>query len=241
MILCYAERGEAWLKARKGYISATELSSLMGLNSYQTANKLYADKQIAEVEPLDNPFIWDGLRLEPAAIRSVELLGWQVDTLAPKGHVLMFTDEKMGLSSTPDAFRFDIPSVVEAKSTTQEHFENHWQGQTPPLRYVTQVQAQMHTTTMSKGFLICVVARPNIPVSIYEIEYSPEFMAMADEAIKKFKTDPPTKGKRFKIRENFTEEAVFLLEQSVKHLGTFQWGGDRKGPTDELIFTKLER
>jgi putative phage-type endonuclease len=233
MIFMFEERSDSWLTFRKDYISATEVGSLVGVNSYLTANQLMKQKNSTTIDRVDNRHIRDGLISEAATFKALELLGWKLDNLSPKGQVLVFTDEDRKLSSTPDNFRWDIPSVVEVKKTTRENFEKNWMGSCPPLRYLAQVQAQMHTTGFKRGFLACIALEDDIPVSIYDVRYSPEFIYLIDEALVKFRA--ATSGSRFIIREAVKQQAVDALSRSYDYLGVFRHGTGSELSLEELF------
>jgi hypothetical protein len=224
MIYMFAERSAEWLKFRTGYLSATEIGSLVGVNSYMTANQLKKQKENPNGEPLDNKHIRDGLISEAAVFSALKLLGWSLGKLAPDGFSLVFTDEEHKLSSTPDNFRWDgQPAVVEVKKTTKDNFVKNWMGSTPPLRYLAQVQAQMHTTGMRKGFLCCIALEDNIPLSVYEIQYSEAFMELVIEAAVRFR-DPT--AKKLIIKDEIRQQAVDYLERSFQFEGIYRHGSE---------------
>ncbi len=229
MIYMFTERSDEWLDFRKGKVSATEVASLLGLNSYLSMNQLYQQKHSTSRDKLDNPHLRDGRAAESLSFALLSEMGWKLNKLSPEGNVLVFTDEEFGLSSTPDSFRWDgEPAVVEvkkvSKSTRDEnpliYFEKNWSGGTPPPRYLAQVQMQMHTTGIKLGYLTCVVLEDNIPISIYKVNYSPSFIAMVKEALVRFRAATP--GKKLIVKEAIRTQAMEALERSFEFIGVFR-------------------
>lgn len=218
----FAERSDAWLAFRKQHVSATEIGSLLGVNSYLTVNQLIRQKLSPSVDRLDNRHIRDGLAAEAMTFKLLEMQGWALSNLAPAGHSLVFTDHMRGLSSTPDNFRWDgeQPAVVEVKKTTRNNFEKNWMGTTPPLRYLAQVQMQMHTTGMDQGYLCCIALEDNVPLSIYRVFKVP-LEDIYDEMLVKYR-EALGSGKSLRVPTKIREKAVALLESSWSFIGVYR-------------------
>ncbi len=224
MIHLFRERSDDWLRFRKQYVSATETASLVGVNSYLSANKLLKEKSSEGFDRLDNRHMRDGRAAEQMTFALLEEAGWHLDKLSPKGYALVFTDENLGLSSTPDNFRWDVPAVVEVKKTSKMNFEKNWMGTSPPLRYLSQVQTQMHTANFTKAFLVCTMMEDDIPISIYEISYSPDYITMLAEGMVKFKEAKGT-GK-MTINADTKQQATDALHRSYEFKGIFRFGSE---------------
>lgn len=229
MIHMFKERSEEWLAFRKKYISATEAPSIVGLNSYLSANQLIAEKSEVGSKKLDNHHMRDGRGAEAMSFVLLEEMGWKLDKLAPKGHTLVFTDDKLGLSSTPDNFRWDIPAVVEVKKVAgydrfgnkANYFLKNWSGDCPPLRYLTQIQVQMHTTGFDLGYLACTLFEDDAPIAVYKVKYSKEFIDILGEGLNKYRK--AVRGKRYLIKDDFKEQAAELLKQSYEFEGVHRF------------------
>lgn len=238
MMYMFTAKSTEWLDFRKERVSATEAASLVGVNSYLTANKLLTQKRSGDNDFIDNEHIWDGYVAEPAIFKMLELMGWDIDGLAPRGHVLVF--EKDGLCSTPDNFRWDVRAVVEAKKTLKHNFEKNWMGTCPPLRYLSQVQVQMHTTGMDKAFLVCTTFEDNIPLAVYEVDYMPPYIELLKESLFEFrKLLHQDKAKLVKTTKE-KQFATDLLLGTYTFLGLFRRGKKvdlTETPSVEDIFT----
>lgn len=132
-----------WLEARTKNITATEVSSLFGLNKYKSPRRLLQDK--LHPEPVWSPFIRRGRILEPSVLKAVkEDLGWRVSpflTVAPirdafntiinsgleltdhdvrrilskaDDNIYFYSCGTVRLSATPDSVRLDSDFEVDA-------------------------------------------------------------------------------------------------------------------------------
>lgn len=221
----FAERSDEWLTFRKRYISATEAASIVGLNSYMTANQMLHSKRSTNIDKIDNMHLRDGLMMEPAVFKGLSILGWDVKAVAPEGHVLVYTDEENRLSATPDNFRWDIRSLIEVKKTSELNFYKNWMGGLPPLRYLTQTQVQMHTTGFRVAYLVCTHLEDNIPLSVYKVNYSPEFMELLIQKSHAFWKTLASDTKRITVSTEEKEFATGLLKDTYTFEGIFRHGG----------------
>ena len=185
MIFKFKAGDPQWLELRCKYITATESASLFGLNSYMSANQVYQQKHTKD--KLANRFLRDGKILESAVLQAIrEDHGWWVEGLGGTDGNTVYTLNHAPISATPDAFRWDDPSIVECKTTSLESFDKNWRTGNPPLRYVAQVQVQMMVTGMLKGFLCCIAATPDIPLAVYQIDYCPMFTSRLVELVEEY-------------------------------------------------------
>ena len=221
----FGERSDEWLKFRMNYISATEVASLVGMNSYLSANQLLFAKRSKDIDRLDNEHLRDGLIMEPAVFKGLELLGWDVDTLSPRKRSLVFTDEVLKLSSTPDNFRWDVPALIEAKKTRADSFYSNWAGKCPPLRYIVQTQVQMHTTGMPTCFLVCTYMTDDIPLSVYKITYSKEFIDSVSTLLPAFREALGIENGKIRIPTSVREGIAAILKGTYSFEGIFRHGG----------------
>lgn len=238
----FKQGSDEWLNFRQKYVTATEISSLLGVNSYQTANKLLERKKSGKVDKVDDHYMRDGRAGEALVFRLLEEKGWDLEPLAPKGHVLVFTDLLDCVSSTPDNFVWTggVPAVIEAKTTTAENFKNHWNGETPPLRYIAQVHAQLHTSHTKEGFLVCATLEPNIPLSIYRItnKNTPEIMNLVYKMLEMYQACWED-GSSLRVPKAVRERAVQLLSESAEfvEVGRHPNTPEHKSISLEELFT----
>lgn len=236
MIYKFERVNDKWLALRQKYVTATDLSALFGMNSYMDTDAMIESK--TRKDKLDNKFIRDGKILEPAVVQAIkEDLGWDVGMLL-EGSSVVFTDEEHRLSSTPDAFRWDEPAVIECKTVNEMTFNRHWRHDTPPLRYIMQIHAQMITTGMYKGYLAGITAKPNIPLIVYEVTRHKEIDKAIFETVDFFwqnwQTDPELVKKK---ATNNKRKYMQLVKENVSLVGIYEYPEEK--PTeldDDTIF-----
>lgn len=221
----FTARGDEWLTFRKSYISATEASALLGLNSYMSANQLLQSKRGVGLDKLDNQHLRDGLMMEPAIFTGLSLLGWDIQAVAPEGKVLVYVNEETRVSATPDNFRWDKRALIEAKKTTVANFYKNWVGDLPPLRYLTQTQMQMHVTGFKTAYLVCTCLVDNLPLSVYKVDYSKDFMNMVEDEVWKFFKAMDEGVSKIMVRATEREKSAALLKSTYKFEGVYRHGG----------------
>lgn len=201
-----------WLALRQQYITATELASFVGLNPYESANSVLADKKKTP-KKLENRFIRAGVIMEASVLKMLEYdLKWDVAYLDPTNtHQYVFTDDERGLSATPDAFRWDLPSIVECKTTGIENFEKYWRDGHATDWYISQVQVQLHCTNMKKAFLTCMVAMRDPIGSVVEVDYDPDYIALATKHRDEF-----VNGERKRVCSEAKLAALDMVTKSAK-------------------------
>lgn len=238
MIYRFGRVNDAWLELRQKHLTATDFASLFDLNNWMDTEALIASK--VHRDRLDNKFLRDGKILEPAVIQAIkEDLGWDVGELA-EGSSLVFTNDEHKISSTPDAFRWDDPAVVECKTVNAMTFNRHWRNGTAPLRYVMQVHIQMLTTSMQKGFLAGITAQPNVPLAMYEITPNKELYEVifhtADTFWENWRTNP---AEIKRLAGNNYRKQLQLIKDSVKFLGVTEYPEEKPAElSDDIIFGK---
>jgi len=207
-----------------------------------TANQMLTYKRSTNIDRIDNMHLRDGLMMEPAIFKGLELAGWDIRHIAPDGHVVVYTDEDNRLSATPDNFRWDDRALIEVKKTSEANFYKNWMGGLPPLRYLTQVQVQMHTTGFRHTYLVCTHMEDNIPLSIYRVDYSLPFMELLIRKAHAFWEVLNSPTKRITVSTEEKEFAANLLREVFTFEGLYRHGGlvyteetDRKVNIDEQV------
>lgn len=156
----------AWLEQRKKYVTASDISALLGENKHRTREDLLAEKR-GLVDGFDgNEYTEIALAFEgPVMTLAARRYGWSI---RHNGLTLVIDDECPRHASTPDGL-MDSPyglAVVQVKWTTckpQEECEpftkkgapstaTYLHG--PPLGYQLQVQSEMACTGAIAGVLL---------------------------------------------------------------------------------------
>lgn len=158
-----------WLEARSKNITATEVSSLFGLNKYKSARALVKDKK--EPKKIWSPFIRRGRILEPAVAQALrEDLDWEVTLYGGTKNVSFFQHPDIQLSATPDAMRMDSDGIIELKTANMDRMDD-WDFSVP-IHYALQVHAQMMCIGTHKAYIACMGAFEPFPLIVYEIAYN---------------------------------------------------------------------
>lgn len=155
---------DAWLKARKSFIGASEVACILGLSKWSTPLGIYQDKLNPNVS--DEMTEWQewGHRLEDA------IATWVGDT---QGHVvqdspgLLQSTEYPWLGATPDRINAN-GEPIELK-TSSTYMKEAW-ADGVPLNYQVQVLVQMIVLGAKRGYL-AVLHGGNQP-EFYVIEWN---------------------------------------------------------------------
>lgn len=159
---------EAWLAARGLALGASESSTVMGLNPYESEFTLFQRRsgRIPGIE--DNAQMEWGRRLEDViAQKFADETGRRVEAgspvlrgdKAPLGGWMLQSLEYPWLSATPDrdqrATDWDDDGILEIK-TASAYAIDDWRDE-PPLHYQCQLQHQMLVTGRRRGSLAALV------------------------------------------------------------------------------------
>lgn len=176
-----------WLEARCKNVTATEVSSLFGLNRYKSAKALVKDKK--EPKKIWSPHIRRGRILEPAVAQAcTEDLDWDVKLYGGSKNVSFFQHPEVALSATPDAMQIsadgEILALIELKTANEARIEDWDFG--PPDYYALQVHAQMMCTGINKAYIACLGAFDPFPLIVYEIVKSDLIQNKIKNSVVKF-------------------------------------------------------
>lgn len=149
---------EEWLKLRLGYLNCSELSSVLGLNPFQTANQLWAIKAgITKPDYKDSPAMEWGRYLEPV-IRNyyAEKNNCEVKEVP---YILQSIDYPWlcgnldGVAVFPDGSK----AIIEIK--TGNYFcESDWGDNSCPPQYLVQLMMYEFLTGIHTGYLVSLIA-----------------------------------------------------------------------------------
>lgn len=161
-MLCDQDANEqVWLAWRLTGIGASEISTVLGINKWNSALGLYAEK-IGELPPLDlsdNEAVWWGKELEPLVVkRYKKMTGRGVQP----AHWLLRSKEHPWALCTLDAWlldsegpMIDFKAPLELKTTSAFKAEEWADG--PPEIYYAQVQQQLLVTGYPFASIACLL------------------------------------------------------------------------------------
>lgn len=165
------ERGsQEWLEFRKDFVTATEISILLGMNKYTSPSKLLKEKLNPTFTA--NVYTRMGKILEPAVANLAEdILGIKIQSNEKDGQDVVYFHEFLKLSATPDgtAQIAEGSYAVELKTTSRKNLET-W-SKSVPVHYAVQLIQQMILTKADGGFLVIMTPEyPQLPAVIYRID-----------------------------------------------------------------------
>lgn len=145
----------AWLEARRKYITATEMSALLGLNPYQSAQAMLRNK--LDPKFFSNKYTKAGQLMEPGIIMAVNRkLGTNFETVGGHGdQKILYPASGVRIAATPDAMSSD-GTLLEAKTAGRAKFDA-WDSEGVPLEYEVQVRVQMLCTGYKKALIACLI------------------------------------------------------------------------------------
>lgn len=148
---------EAWLEARKAFITASDVAALLGENPYCTREQVIAEKcGLSRDEPDHDARVRMalGTHLEAGIAEAArEVFGWSLI----KYGVLIADEVEPRLAATPD-YVLDSPwcwANCQVKLTRAYHRgKSGWGVKGPPLHYQIQVQAEMACMELQHSVLL---------------------------------------------------------------------------------------
>jgi len=166
------------MEARKGSIGSSEISSILGLNKYQTPRDLWLLKT-GRTEPFEgNEFTRAGHLLEPViATMFEEETGWEIEAGSDQMSV-QFHAEKHYYSASPDRFYLvdGERRILECKSTQMEVDADDL-----PLTWFSQLQWQLGICGVEKGAVAWLTR--GVFFGYLEIDFNEEyFLYMCEQA-----------------------------------------------------------
>ncbi len=158
----------AWLEARRGYITASEMAAILGFDDRKSAFQVFAEK-ISPLKPdsadFMSPIFWGKTLEQPILRAAAEHYGWL--NYRPGG-ALLVSRRHTSLAATLDAEAVieNQQGIVEGK-TTSYFMRRDWneEDQTPPNRVIFQVQQQLLVTQAPVAAIFCLIGG-NRPVKI---------------------------------------------------------------------------
>lgn len=150
---------EAWLAARFSYFNCSDAAALFDAHPYRTLGDIAVEKmQPAPPEPVDNPRMARGRRLEPYVAR----MWWEQN--ATDDNVALVTPDRWyghGRLLASLDYLIDDDAILEIKTTTKRL------GKTCPDEWVYQVQGQMACTGLDMAYIAALDG--NLELVTYEI------------------------------------------------------------------------
>jgi putative phage-type endonuclease len=199
-------------KERLENITATEMSSVLGLNPYKTASAVRKGK--LDPQKIESIHLRRGVLLEPAVLEALkEDLGWE--TLRHEDSTIVMKDHR--IAATPDAYLTHKKGLVECKSIGYKSFEK-WYYQAPPA-YLVQAHVQMMVTGLPVCYLAALEAGdPYVcewRLVVWEVVADKDMEALMQEEVRKF-WDLFKENKALRASEPVKTKALGLLNRSSK-------------------------
>lgn len=146
---------EQWHQTRRLHVGGSDVAALFGKSPYLTRFELWHQKQgnVAD-QTEDTEYSFWGKRLEGAIAEGIaERHGWKIEK--PKGYYVHHKVKGMGC--TPDCFilppveGYEGMGVFQIKNVSWLEFRDSWINDTPPLKYLLQLQHEIACTNLKWG------------------------------------------------------------------------------------------
>lgn len=170
------------LELRRRGIGASEISSIMGLNPYQTALDVYLSKinPIPDVDPLANndAVIFGNLFEGPIISHYESITGEKINRCSTLTH-----PQFEFILATPDGLVVGKPKGIEVK-TTGEFARRKWINDQIPYSFLLQAQQNIIVTGFNSWDLIVLTGGNKL--EIFEIKHDPELEKIIINEASKF-------------------------------------------------------
>lgn len=204
-----------WLQQRREVITATEASTLLGLDRWNSPAKVMAEKQQSTFT--GNAYTFIGNLLEPVVIEATNhLLGTQYRSFSSENGKTFYTHPTLKLGATPDAG--DEVSFLECKTTKPMNYLRY--AAAPPKHYVMQLMTQLFCAELDFGYLSIMSTDLtqtsevlNLPLSIYKVNRCPKLCALLEQELNRFWTLQEEK-KLFRVNSKVKTQAQLLIGMS---------------------------
>ncbi|HEV7455604.1 MAG TPA: YqaJ viral recombinase family protein [Roseococcus sp.] len=181
----------AWHAIRLRYIGASEVAALFDAQPDYSPGRFalwHVKAGITEPEPVDNPRVKWGLRLEEViAQAAAEEEGWRVLPGQYAAHVcgLGATLDRIIAEPGPQEREAGLtgPGVLELKAADWLTHKKGW-GEEPPMHILLQLQAQLHATGYGWGAVAVLVGGNDL--RIYRYRARPKLQAEMERRVRDF-------------------------------------------------------
>lgn len=203
---------QEWLDMRKKYVTATEVASILGINKFRSANKMWLEK-IGSNPFTGNAYTIIGQLLEPIVVQ-VTNIALDEDFRLYEGRQFLTNDE-LRLGATPDAH--NDTDLLECKTTKPANVLRY--AGSAPDHYIAQVMTQLILSHEKKGGYLSLMSTDltqhsqelNLPVVIYKIERNNEYIRLIKEEATRF-WQTVEAGKTFRV-DSAVKRKIMLLNR----------------------------
>ena len=195
-------------------ITATEMSTLFGLNQYSSPSKLLAQK-LNPIEITTN-HVRRGKLKEPSVLEAF-LIDANMETDRHMGPSLEMPDVR--IAATPDAYVKGTTDVVECKSIISRNFHKWYDA--VPLNYHVQVMVQMLVMDSKEGYIGALEeGDPDeclYRFTVWKMTRDAEFEQMMRDEATRFWAET-IEGKTFRVNSKMKKRALEILPTTTSML-----------------------
>lgn len=191
MIIKKLKTEKEWLAERKKVVTATELPVLLGLNKWQSPNKMMKEKVVSTFK--GNSYTYIGQLLEEVVVQVTNdlLKDIKFTIIEEEGTKEFYRHEKLRLGATPDAINFEQEQFLECKTTKPLNYLRY--SFNPPEYYVMQLMAQLMCAGWKTGYLSIMSTdltqhseKLDLPVAIFKVTLNDRLAELAEQEIERF-------------------------------------------------------
>ena len=190
---------QEWLGLRKKYITATEVGSILGVNKFRSANKMWQEKTGEGKAFTGNAYTLIGQLLEPVVV-ALTNIALEEDFKLYEGRNF-FTNDELRLGATPDAHNGEC--ILECKTTKPANVLRY--SGSPPEHYIVQLMTQLMLEPERKHGYITLMSTNlsqnspelKLPLVIFKVERNETLMKIIKDEAKRF-FETVEAGKKFR-------------------------------------------
>ena len=209
-----------WLQLRQNYITATEVSSVLGVNRWQSARIMWENKVHRNFT--GNAYTYVGQLLEPVVVQLVnDTLHRNFRRCDDEEGKTFLCDDTINIGATPDAE--DDEAFLECKTAKPDNLAKY--SEVPPDNYVIQTSTQLLLDPTKKYAYLAFLGTDltqtspefNAPLCIYRIDRSSTLESMIKEEVARF-WQSREEGKMFKSKKTVKNKAQILCRFACSRL-----------------------
>lgn len=209
---------DTWFKIRSEYVTASEVASLVGHNSWTSAAQIKKAKLEGSTFN-GNAATKLGQILEPIVV--------QLTNTALKTEFVLYETLEEGkafftkgwLGATPDACSADGSTLLECKTTKPANYVKY--ALFPPLNYLLQLQCQLYCTGLDVGQLSIMSTDLTqhgsdlvCPLVVYQMQYSEVICEILNEEADRLLNN----DEAFRVKSSYKKQIELILNDNLERV-----------------------
>lgn len=209
---------EEWLNIRSTVLTATEVSIILGLNSFKSVSEMLKEKR--DPQPFENAYTFIGQLMEPLVVTITNKVLDTKFKLYESSTKSFFLDKELRLGATPDAH--DDTMLLECKTTRPANFLRY--SGHPPAYYLAQLYTQLICTNRTTGYLAIMSTdlsqkspELKLPIHVFALTRLDRLDAYFFQEVKRF-WETIDSDKQYRVNRKQTLTIELLLRILTKRI-----------------------